>query len=238
MRWIKTAVIVLGLTAILAGCGTTTATLDGPTRISASTEYHHGEVRRVPSATGCVALTFDDGPHPIFTPLLLDILAEEDAVATFFLVGDRVQRWPEITAAIAAGGNEIGNHSWNHAAFTSLGADDIATQLSSTDAAIAAATGREPSIVRLPYDAWSARVLALIERPVIFWDVDTLDWRYHSPTRIASVVAAGARSGSIVLMHDIHSTTISAVRPAIQALKAEGYELVTVSRLLSGQPCN
>lgn len=237
MRLIKIAAILIGLAAVAAGCTTTSGESDEPLTIAASAEYHHGEIRRVPSATGCIALTFDDGPHPTFTPRLLQILAEEQAVATFFMVGQRVAQWPEIAAAVAASGHEIGNHSWSHTPFTQLGSEAILRELAATDAAIAAATSGPPSIVRLPYDASSERVLALIDRPVIFWDIDTLDWDNHSAGRIGNTIAAHARSGSIILLHDIHSTTIAAVRPAIEALKARGFQFVTVSRLLSGRPC-
>ncbi len=119
--------IIAGLFAVvLAGCITTGGTEPAQPTVSPSTEYHHGEIRRVPSATGCIALTFDDGPHPSLTPRLLSILAEENAVATFFLVGQRVQQWPNIATTIRRAGHEIGNHSWSHAALTRLSTDAVA----------------------------------------------------------------------------------------------------------------
>ena len=230
--------IIAGLFAVvLAGCITTGGTEPAQPTVSPSTEYHHGEIRRVPSATGCIALTFDDGPHPSLTPRLLSILAEENAVATFFLVGQRVQQWPNIATTIRRAGHEIGNHSWSHAALTRLSTDAVRREIERTDAAIAAASGRRPAIIRLPYHANSARVRSVMDRPVIFWDVDTLDWSNRSPGQIASIVSSYAGSGSIILLHDIHSTTITAVWPVIRALKAHGFQFVTMSRLLSGRPC-
>jgi peptidoglycan/xylan/chitin deacetylase (PgdA/CDA1 family) len=233
----RLACAFVGVCAVLAGC----TIADGPIAVvpafSPTITYDHGEVRRVPSATGCVALTFDDGPHPTFTPALLRILAEEGAVATFFVVGSRVQQWPEITAAIHQAGNEIGNHSWSHPQLTQLSSDSVRLEIARTDSAVLAATGVTPAIIRLPYDANSPRVLSLMDRPVIFWDVDTLDWSNHSPSEIDRIIISRAHSGSIILLHDIHSTTIAAVRPVIRALKDEGYVFVTVSRLLTGRPC-
>ncbi|MCC6735203.1 MAG: polysaccharide deacetylase family protein [Bauldia sp.] len=200
-------------------------------------ETSHGEIRRVSGAEGCVALTFDDGPHPTLTPRLLNLLAEENVHATFFLVGQRAQEWPDVVRAISAGGHEIGNHSWNHANLTQLENSAITRQLAMTDAAIFAIIGREPDIVRLPYDAGSPRVLSLIDRPVIFWDIDTLDWKAGSVGEIVDSAVRRAWSGSIVLMHDIHANTVSAVRGVIDGLRARGFEFVTVSELLSGRPC-
>jgi peptidoglycan/xylan/chitin deacetylase (PgdA/CDA1 family) len=200
-------------------------------------ETAHGEIRRVSGAEGCVALTFDDGPHPTLTPRLLTLLAEENVPATFFLVGQRAQEWPSVVQAISAAGHEIGNHSWNHPNLTQLDNAAIARQLAMTDAVIMAATGHAPDIVRLPYDAGSPRVLGLIDRPVIFWDIDTLDWKAGSVDEIVDSAVRRARSGSIVLMHDIHARTVSAVRGVIDGLRARGFEFVTVSELLSGRPC-
>lgn len=200
-------------------------------------EVGHGEIRRVNGAEGCVALTFDDGPHPTLTPRLLALLAEEGVPATFFLVGNRAQEWPDVVRAISAGGHEIGNHSWSHPNLTQLGNEEVTQQLARTDAAIFAITGAAPDIVRLPYDASSARVLSLIDRPVIWWDIDTLDWKATSVGEVVDSAVGRARSGSIVLMHDIHANTVSAVRGIIAGLRARGFEFVTVSQLMTGQPC-
>jgi len=200
-------------------------------------EVGHGEIRRVNGAEGCIALTFDDGPHPTLTPRLLTLLAEEGVRATFFLVGNRVQQWPEVVLAMSAGGHEIGNHSWNHADFTQLGNDEITQQIARTDAAIFSITGAAPDIVRLPYDASSPRVLSLIDRPVIWWDIDTLDWKATSVGEVVDSAVRRARSGSIVLMHDIHANTVSAVRGIIDGLRARGFAFVTVSELMTGLPC-
>jgi peptidoglycan/xylan/chitin deacetylase (PgdA/CDA1 family) len=201
-------------------------------------EADHGEIRRVATADRCVALTFDDGPHPSMTPRLLAILAEENVTATFFVVGQRVATWPTIVKAIADGGHEIGNHSWSHPNLTSLASEDVLWQISATDAAIMAAAGIRPGVIRFPYDASSPRILALVDRPVVFWDIDTLDWQNKTADEMVQIATGRARPGSIILMHDIHANTIAAVRGIIRGLRARGFEFVTVSTLISGQACH
>lgn len=183
------AAILVAALLPLAGCTTDGVSRSGSTNVvtaalQTSIELHHGEIRRVGSAALCVALTFDDGPDPVLTPRLLEILAAEHVRATFFLVGARVQQSPQIVADILAGGHQIGNHSWNHPMLTHLTNSEIRQQIQLTDAAILSATGMVPEVIRLPYDASSARVLSLMDRPVIYWDVDTLDWKYRSADRI------------------------------------------------------
>jgi peptidoglycan/xylan/chitin deacetylase (PgdA/CDA1 family) len=223
---------------LLSACTTMNdAALTAPSRLAPGIEYYNGMVRRVPSATGCVALTFDDGPSATWTPRLLNILAEENVRATFFLVGTYAAQRPDIVAAISAAGHEIGNHSWSHPVLPRLSSDAVRRQIDQTDAVIRAATGHRPDLIRLPYGSNSPRVMALMDRPVIFWNVDGGDWSHHSSSQIVTEVVAHARSGSIVGLHDTHGRTIAAVRQIIRSLRARGYELVTLSRLMTGLPC-
>jgi peptidoglycan/xylan/chitin deacetylase (PgdA/CDA1 family) len=207
-----------------------------PAQTAPWVESHHGEVRRVASADRCVALTFDDGPHQTLTPRLLEILAEENVHATFFLVGQRVAALPGIARAIHDGGHEIGNHSWSHARFSQLSSPEIGRELAAADQAILAATGVRPAIIRIPYDDSSPRILAMADRPVIFWDIDTLDWQ-NRVTEDITQAAMRARPGSIILMHDIHATTLAAVRGVINGLEARGFIFVTVSEMLASPHC-
>lgn len=209
----------------------------GPIAEPPFAEGEPGEIRQVSSALGCIALTFDDGPDPVLTPLLLSILAEEDVVATFFVLGDHVAASPEIARAAVAAGHELGNHSWNHAHLPLLSDEEIRAEIDDTDQAVLSATGQLPAVFRLPYGESNETVRALIHRPIIRWDVDPLDWMDVSPAALAETVYGWARSGSIIILHDIFATTIDAVRPMVENLKDRGYQFVTVSRLLSGEPC-
>jgi peptidoglycan/xylan/chitin deacetylase (PgdA/CDA1 family) len=180
-------------------------------------------------AQGCVALTFDDGPDRTLTPRVLDILSQERVRATFYLVGSRAAQNPGIVRAIAAGGHEIGNHSWSHPNMTGLSAAAVASQIARTDDAIRSAAGRRPATFRPPYGAWNSRVASALDgRPLVMWDVDTQDWRNRNAARITQV-SARARPGSVILMHDIHATTVAALPGVIRELKSEGRRFVRVS---------
>lgn len=190
------------------------------------------------TAGGRVALSFDDGPDRVLTPLLLDMLHEQGVKATFCLVGQRVRDNPAIVARIYAEGHELCNHSWNHPMLTRR---NVASQIARTDEAIAAAIGRsgyKTPILRAPGGYTHAVGNCYDGRPFVGWGKwtgrgfddgeDTNDWKYRSVSHTTSV-AAQARSGAIVLMHDIHASTVRAVPGILKRLSERGVSLVTVS---------
>lgn len=183
----------------------------------------------------CVALTFDDGPDPVLTPRLLDILAAEHVKATFFVIGRKVAQWPEIVQRAYREGHEIGNHSWSHPVLPSLSSPQVESELARTDAAIQAAIGIVPAVIRPPYGSQSARIAQIAApRPLVLWDTDTLDWRYKNSERVTRV-ADHTPFGTIVLMHDIHPTTIDSVSATIAHLRERGAGFATVSEFLQGR---
>ena len=187
-------------------------------------------------AVKCVALTFDDGPMPKNDERLLKILADHNARATFFMIGKQVGVYADTVAKISAAGHEIGNHSMTHASLPSLGAAQVRKELKDTDDAIESATGIRPTLVRPPYGATSSSVKKLIREEgltQVLWTVDTLDWKHHDPKKTLAHVKNDTKNGSIILMHDIHPTTIDAVEDSIIWLQDHGYTLVTVSDLLN-----
>jgi peptidoglycan/xylan/chitin deacetylase (PgdA/CDA1 family) len=179
----------------------------------------------------CIALTFDDGPAVPETTTLLTYLAQYKARATFFTVGQNVAAHPDLVRAEAQAGNEIGNHSWNHPDLTKLTAKQIASQLNRTSAAIKAATGKAPTLFRPPYGALNTRVKAATALTPVLWDVDTEDWKYRNSRKVAQTVISKARRNDIVLLHDIHPTSVAAVPRILRTLTARGYHFVTVSHL-------
>ncbi|QIK84694.1 polysaccharide deacetylase family protein [Sanguibacter sp. HDW7] len=186
----------------------------------------------------CIALTFDDGPGP-YTARLLDELRRAKAPATFFALGQRVETYPKVARRIVAEGHDLASHTWDHRDLTTLSATDVRLQLTRTADAIEKATGRRPTLVRPPYGATNDTVRAAAKKAgeaVILWNIDTLDWKTRStPSTVKAATAA--KRGSIVLMHDIHSSTVDAVPQIIKGLRAKGYTLVTVTDLLgSPQP--
>lgn len=184
-----------------------------------------------------VALTFDDGPHATLTPRLLDILKEKGVKATFFVLGQCVAANPGILERAVAEGHEIGNHSWDHKAFTKSGGAGVASQVNQTSAAIENAIGKKPVLVRPPYGATNAAITKRLNEEfgmkVIMWDVDPLDWKVRNPAHVKAQILKGAKPGSIILSHDIHPTTIEAMAGTIDELKAKGLQFVTVSELLA-----
>ncbi|SDC11755.1 Peptidoglycan/xylan/chitin deacetylase, PgdA/CDA1 family, partial [Raineyella antarctica] len=182
----------------------------------------------------CVALTFDDGPGP-YTSRLLDTLDAQNVQSTFFVVGQNVGNYPSTEQRAFRNGNEVMNHSWSHPDLTTLSYSSIVSQLSSTSNVIQSTVGKRPSLMRPPYGAYNSTVTSISRdqgMAVITWSVDTLDWKYRDSAYVRNAAVANTTSGSIVLMHDIHPTTVDAVPGIISDLKARGYVLVTVTDLL------
>jgi peptidoglycan/xylan/chitin deacetylase (PgdA/CDA1 family) len=192
-----------------------------------------------------VALTFDDGPGP-YTARVLDVLRRNGAHATFFLVGNRIQYWPEVPREEAQLG-AVGNHTWSHPRLTRLSHWLVWLELMRTQYAIAQEVGWKPRLFRTPYALHSpqtdavARQLGMLE---VFWDVDSRDDVPHArPAQIVRNVERGLRPGAIVILHDIHPWTLKALPAILAALRARGLRAVSVPELLAldppapGQPC-
>ncbi|HET7476453.1 MAG TPA: polysaccharide deacetylase family protein [Dermatophilaceae bacterium] len=186
----------------------------------------------------CVALTFDDGPGA-FTAELVAILAQREVPATFFAVGNRIAQSPDLLASVHGAGMEIGNHSWDHRELTLVGAADMKRDLNRTSKAIADVTGQRPTLLRPPYGAQNKTVDSVskqLDLAEILWNVDTLDWLYADAKRVENAAVTSTGRGSIILMHDIHRTTVAAVPGIVANLREQGFTLVTVSQLLGERP--
>lgn len=184
-----------------------------------------------------LAMTFDDGPHPQHTPRLLDMLKQRGIKATFFLVGQNAAQYPEILKRMAAEGHELANHSYTHPILNPLGEGGIRDQLEKTHQAVLGATGITMKLLRPPYGAltetmrrWTYQTFGY---RTILWDVDPLDWKVRDAGRVQSEILGHARSGSIVLAHDIHRSTVDAMPETLDALAAKGFKFVTVSELIA-----
>ena len=180
-----------------------------------------------------IALTFDDGPGP-YTAHLLDILDQYGAKATFFLIGSKVSGQASVVRSIHARGHQLGNHSWSHPELPKLSVDQIAGEIDRTNEAIKQATGVKPTILRPPYGAVNGVVLEQLRArgmSSILWSVDTRDWADRNSQIVCSRAVAGARPGAVILMHDIHQTSVNAVPCILSSLKQQGYSFVTIQRL-------
>jgi peptidoglycan-N-acetylglucosamine deacetylase len=186
-----------------------------------------------------VALTFDDGPHPVHTAPLLDALAELHAPATFFVVGRDVDANPALVERMVRDGHELGNHTYRHRYLPLARSRSVEHELRATDRVIVRAAGVIPNIARPPWGGRSprnVRVFRRLRKRLVLWDVNSFDWKGKPASEVVERVLDRARPGSIILMHEARDggeTTIEAVRLLIPALRARGFELVTVSRAIA-----
>lgn len=180
-----------------------------------------------------IAITFDDGPSAKYTGKLLDALKKYDAKATFFLVGRNVAGNEALVKRMLKEGHEVGNHSWSHADLASISKKEMQAEVDKTDKAVYKASGAYPSVFRAPYGSLSDALLDHLDVPSIYWSVDTLDWQTKDKNYVKKQILDNAYDGAIILLHDIHETSVDGAIVAIKQLQDEGYTLVTVSQLLS-----
>ncbi len=187
-----------------------------------------------------IALSFDDGPHPRLTPVILDILAEYGVKATFFMVGENVGYYPDAARAVAEAGHEIGNHTFSHRRFGRMSEADLLREIHACEEAISTVSGSPVRWIRPPEGQLSeamGRVLGDSDYRIILWDVDTRDWAHTPPAEITRHILDTVQAGDIILMHDFighDSPTPAALREVIPALLERGYRFVTVGELVEG----
>ena len=177
-----------------------------------------------------VALTFDDGPNAN-TSRVLDILEKYNVKATFFVLGTNIKGYEDTILRMKELGMEIGNHMYSHKLMTRLTEEEITSEIKKVDDLFFNIINRYPTLIRPSYGTSNKRMLKIIDRPVIIWDIDTLDWKYHNSTRISNKILDKVSDGDIVLMHDIYSATANSLEITIPKLLDKGYQLVTVSEL-------
>ena len=179
-----------------------------------------------------IAFTFDDGPN-YNSSKMVDVLSKWGMRATFFVVGNRAEKEADILLKMVDKGMEIGNHTYSHKLLTKLSSEAIREEIMRTDRVIFDITGRDVNLVRPSYGSSNKRVRSSIDRPIIVWDIDTLDWKYHNSKRLSDYILKNVQDGDIVLMHDIYSATVNGVDMVIPKLMERGYRVVSVSELFS-----
>ena len=187
-----------------------------------------------------IALSFDDGPHPRLTPVILDILEEYGIKATFFMVGENVRYYPEAARAVVEAGHEIGNHTFSHRKFGRMNEQEMLDEIASCEDAISSVTETPVHFIRPPEGQMNdtmRRVVGTLDYRVILWDVDTRDWAHTPPAEICRHILDTVQAGDIILMHDFighDSPTPEALRMVLPELIARGYRFVTVGELVDG----
>ncbi|GAA1262413.1 hypothetical protein GCM10009665_60090 [Kitasatospora nipponensis] len=231
----------------------------GASRTSAS-----ARTRQVPTPQSTIdagpmvmALTFDDGPSPQYTPQVLDVLHDNDVRATFFVCGDNVARYPDVIRQIVAQGHVLGNHTWSHPHLGDLSTADVRDQIQRTQDTVTDISGITPVLFRAPYGDFTDTALTICAdlalRP-ISWSLDPTDWANPGTDTIVTRVLAGATTGAIILNHDgteggddnptpgsggDRSQTVNALNNYLPRLIDAGYTFTTPDThppLVAGQP--
>lgn len=199
-------------------------------------EQNSHVVKKVLTTHKVVALTFDDGPSNKTTQEILAILKEKKVKATFFVVGENVEQFPNMVAQEVSEGHEIGIHTYDHKSLPTLNNDRIREELEKSEKAVAVVTAK-PTLFRPPGGLYNETVLNVARDrgyTVILWSVDPRDWSAPPVNDIVENVMKNVKPGSIVLLHDLinPSPTPGALSIIIDRLKEQGYEFDTVSELL------
>ncbi len=197
---------------------------------------------RGPRSGRRLALTFDDGPDPDFTPRVLDLLGREGVRGTFFLVGERAARAPGVVRAIAAAGHEIGNHTWSHTNLWTCGPRRTESEIRRSHQTLADLSGRAPALFRPPWGAVNAAMFPALRRVgarCVFWSIQPEGLRPIDARTQAARVVRRAHPGAIVDLHDAEGTSraperlLAALPPMLAGLRQRGFRFSTVSELLA-----
>lgn len=179
-----------------------------------------------------IALTFDDGPNPGSTPLLLDGLSERGIKVTFFVIGQNVEKYPDIVKREAEEGHIVGNHTYHHIEITKVSSDEARTEIMDTSNLVEEITGRPTEYMRPPFGAWQKELELNMDVMPVLWTVDPLDWTTENEDEIVNKVVTQAKENDIILLHDCYKSSVRAALRIIDILQKEGFEFVTVDELL------
>lgn len=179
-----------------------------------------------------VALTFDDGPNEVYTPMLLDGLQKRGAKASFFVLGEHVELYPEIIERMQKEGHLIGNHTYSHIQLSNNNREQYKAELIKTSELIQGITGKEVNYVRPPYGSWDKSFEKELNMFPVLWNIDPVDWCSTDAQCIARKVIRNTKENAIILMHDNYQSSVEAALQVVDILQKQGYHFVTVDELL------
>lgn len=196
-------------------------------------------INEVPTSKKAVAITFDDGPNPTYTPQVLEIFSKAEGKATFFMIGEQMINNPEVVKQVAALGYEIGNHTYTHPKLSHLSTAECLEEIERTERLIEELSGRKPVVFRPPYLDYNQDTVSILQQKVYpmigALNLEARDWEQPGVEHILEKSRDAVKNGSILIFHDGYgerSQTIEAVRMLVSELTSQGYQLVTVSELL------
>ena len=179
-----------------------------------------------------VALTFDDGPHPVYTERLLDGLKKRNVKATFFLIGKSADKYPELVKRMAEEGHLIGNHTMDHVRLNHQTYEKALEQIRESNQVLSQITGQTPVYIRPPFGEWSKELQEEVDMTAVLWDVDPVDWKVKNTETVVKRILKNAQDGDIILLHDVYGTSVDAALEIVDQMQAEGYEFVTVDEII------
>jgi len=194
-------------------------------------------ISRLSTQEKVVCLTFDDGPSPKTTPMVLEILKKYNVPATFFVLGQCAKRHPKLLKTIVDHGHTLANHSYSHKVMPSLSAQKQDEELEDTSTLLTAVSGT-PLWFRPPYGSYTPALKARVESKgmkVVLWSIDPLDWKKPSSAVLKKRVSDHLHPGAIILLHDIHLSMVKGLEGVIQAILEKGYRIVPLSYACSPQ---
>lgn len=179
-----------------------------------------------------IAFTFDDGPHPVWTERLLDGLKARGIRATFFVIGESAEEYPDLIQRMLDEGHQVGNHTYSHVQLTACNEEEAIEEIKKTQEVIYQAAGFIPQYIRPPFGSWNEMLQEETSLEAVLWDVDPYDWKVQNTDAIVKSILEQTEDGSIILLHDVYETSVGAALKAADIFLERGYRFCTVDEIM------
>lgn len=190
------------------------------------------ETEKILSEKPRIAITFDDGPSETYTPRLLDGLKERNVKASFFVIGKMAEANPKLIQREKEEGHLIGNHTYNHVDISKISDEEAVSEIRKTNQVIEKVTKENVEYLRAPFGSWKKNLIGRMDVFPVAWSIDPLDWTTENTDEIVNKVVTEVKENDIILMHDCYQSSVDAALRIIDILQKEGYEFVTVDKLI------